>query len=165
MISKIFFIGIITFCCFRTDAQQLSLILPKDNSFIQTGESASTFVKWSGNPYSEINFEFTLDNGQSWNPMKLSNYFPDDTTAIWYLPNTTSVFCKVKLSLKSDSSIYVINKLPFILTFIDYDYISINEILMWIGNNGMGSHLPNGSVAGFYWPGGDSATIHTGNIL
>lgn len=37
------------------------------------------------------------------------------------------------------------------------DYISINQILMWIGNNGMGSHDPRSDDSGFYWPGGENA--------
>ena len=41
----------------------------------------------------------------------------------------------------------------------DYDYFAGNNILMWIGNNGMGSHNPHTGQDGFYWPGGDSATI------
>ena len=39
------------------------------------------------------------------------------------------------------------------------DHISTNEIFMWIGNNGMGSHDPRNEGAGFFWPGGDSAII------
>ena len=39
------------------------------------------------------------------------------------------------------------------------DYISANEIFMWIGNNGMGSHDPRSDGSGFYWPGGKGATI------
>lgn len=38
------------------------------------------------------------------------------------------------------------------------DYIGINQILMWIGNNGMGSHDPRSDDSGFYWPGGENAT-------
>ena len=40
------------------------------------------------------------------------------------------------------------------LTNDDYNYIAINEILMWVGNNGDGSHDPNTNGSGFYWPGG-----------
>src|SRR3990170_7663051 len=39
-----------------------------------------------------------------------------------------------------------------------YDYIAINQIKMWIGNNGLGSHDPSTTHgAGFYWPGGEDA--------
>jgi hypothetical protein len=35
-----------------------------------------------------------------------------------------------------------------------YTYITINEIKMWISNNGDGSHDPNTDGNGLYWPGG-----------
>ncbi len=43
------------------------------------------------------------------------------------------------------------------LTNDDYNYIAINEILMWISNNGDGSHDPITDGNGFYWPGGKGA--------
>jgi len=39
-----------------------------------------------------------------------------------------------------------------------YNYIAVNEILMWISNNGDGSHDPNTDGQGLYWPGGMTAT-------
>lgn len=38
-----------------------------------------------------------------------------------------------------------------------YNYISVNQIKMWVSNNGDGSHNPLISRAGFYWPGGENA--------
>ncbi|PKL87551.1 MAG: hypothetical protein CVV23_14750, partial [Ignavibacteriae bacterium HGW-Ignavibacteriae-2] len=38
-------------------------------------------------------------------------------------------------------------------------YIAVNECFMWIGNNGMGSHDPVDDDSGFFWPGGENATI------
>jgi hypothetical protein len=43
--------------------------------------------------------------------------------------------------------------------YVAADYIAANEIFMWIGNNGMGSHDPRTDGSGFYWPGGENATI------
>lgn len=40
----------------------------------------------------------------------------------------------------------------------DYNYIAINQILMWVSNNGDGSHDPRTGGNGFYWPGGKNAT-------
>ena len=40
----------------------------------------------------------------------------------------------------------------------NYNYIAINEILMWLSNNGRGSHDPNTDGNGLYWPGGKDAT-------
>ncbi len=39
------------------------------------------------------------------------------------------------------------------------DYTSINEICMFIYSNGIGSHDPTTNSNGFYWPGGESASI------
>jgi hypothetical protein len=39
----------------------------------------------------------------------------------------------------------------------DYNFIAINEIKMWVSNNGDGSHDPNTDGNGFYWPGGKLA--------
>ena len=155
----VFFLFIILYCI-TVQAQELRIIYPKDGSYIQNGLEYGnlTLIKWSGNLRSEIYFEFSLDNGENWIPMNLYSS-PNDTTGSWQLRDTTSEFCKVKLSLKSDPNIYVMNKFPFTIYDIDYDYISTNEVLMWIGNNGMGSHDPRTDADGFYWPGGDSATI------
>ncbi len=38
-------------------------------------------------------------------------------------------------------------------------YIAVNQIFMWVSNNGMGSHDPRTDGSGFYWPGGENATI------
>ncbi|MCX6152449.1 MAG: T9SS type A sorting domain-containing protein [Ignavibacteriales bacterium] len=42
----------------------------------------------------------------------------------------------------------------------DYNFISINQILMWVSNNGSGSHNPNTDGPGFYWRRGEDST-HT----
>ncbi len=39
-----------------------------------------------------------------------------------------------------------------------YKYIAINQILMYVSNNGDGSHDPRTDGNGFYWPGGENAT-------
>jgi hypothetical protein len=49
-----------------------------------------------------------------------------------------------------------------------YTYIAINEIKMWISNNGDGSHDPNTDGNGLYWPGGVDATkaaVFEGGLL
>lgn len=40
-----------------------------------------------------------------------------------------------------------------------YKYIAANQILMWVSNNGDGSHDPRTDGNGFYWPGGEDATL------
>lgn len=50
-------------------------------------------------------------------------------------------------------------KLHKINTNDDYEFISINQVFMWVSNNGDGSHDPRTDGSGFYWPGGRNATI------
>ncbi len=45
-----------------------------------------------------------------------------------------------------------------ITTNDNYNYIAINQIFMWISNNGDGSHSPLTDAQGFFWPGGPNAT-------
>jgi hypothetical protein len=40
----------------------------------------------------------------------------------------------------------------------NFNYIAINQILMYVANNGDGSHDPGTDANGFYWPGGINAT-------
>jgi hypothetical protein len=40
-----------------------------------------------------------------------------------------------------------------------YKYIAANQILMWVSNNGDGSHDPFTDANGFYWPGGENAVL------
>ncbi len=40
----------------------------------------------------------------------------------------------------------------------NYNYIAVNQVYMWISNNGDGSHDPRTDGNGFYWPGGINAT-------
>ena len=46
-----------------------------------------------------------------------------------------------------------------IATNDNYNYIAINQMKMWIGDNGMGSHNPISDDSGLFWPGGENATI------
>ncbi|MBK7379421.1 MAG: T9SS type A sorting domain-containing protein [Ignavibacteriales bacterium] len=57
---------------------------------------------------------------------------------------------------KSTSS----NSTNKITTNDDYNYIAINQMKMWIGNNGSGSHDPNTDGSGLLWPGGEDAALN-----
>jgi len=39
-----------------------------------------------------------------------------------------------------------------------FNYIAVNQCMMWVSNNGDGSHDPRTDGNGFYWPGGENAT-------
>lgn len=49
------------------------------------------------------------------------------------------------------------NKVKKISVNDNFKFIAINQILMWVSNNGDGSHDPRTSGNGFYWPGGVNA--------
>ena len=40
----------------------------------------------------------------------------------------------------------------------DFNYIAVNQCMMWVSNNGDGSHDPRNDRNGFYWPGGENDT-------
>ena len=42
----------------------------------------------------------------------------------------------------------------------DYQYIAINQMKMWISNNGSDSHNPDTDSWGLFWPGGENATLN-----
>jgi len=50
-------------------------------------------------------------------------------------------------------------KLGKINTNDHYEFISVNEVKMWISNNGDNSHEPITSGSGLLWPGGPQATL------
>ena len=60
------------------------------------------------------------------------------------------------ISQNKSSQNYSLNKTT---TNDNNNYIAINQMKMWIGNNGMGSHDPYTDGAGLFWPGGENATI------
>ncbi|MCJ7554904.1 MAG: T9SS type A sorting domain-containing protein [Ignavibacteriaceae bacterium] len=116
-------------------------------------------ITWKANNVNYVNIDYSVDNQISWN--SIINYFPAEVdTFYWTLPNMQSGNLYLRISDSFDPDIYDRSDPP--QTAIYYqstDYISANEILMWIGNNGMGSHDPRTNGSGFYWPGGDSAKI------
>ena len=57
------------------------------------------------------------------------------------------LFCQVKTGIDG------------ILTNDNSNFISVNEVKMWLSNNGMGSHNPTTDGSGFYWPGGDEGSL------
>ena len=68
--------------------------------------------------------------------------------------STIFVIAIVILGSKVNNNSDLLNK-P--LTNDYFNYIAINQILMYCANNGDGSHDPGTDAAGFYWPGGINA--------
>ena len=74
----------------------------------------------------------------------------------FFLLNTFSLTASTIGGDKSDKDKNQLNKTN---TNDHNQYIAINQIFMWVSNNGMGSHDPRTGGSGFYWPGGENAMI------
>jgi len=116
-------------------------------------------IRWSRYNVNYINLDYSTDNQNTWN--KIVNYYPAEAdTFYWTLPEMPSGNLFIRISDSFNSDVFDRSDPP--QTAIYYqstDYIAANEIFMWIGNNGMGSHDPRTDGSGFFWPGGENATI------
>ena len=127
-----------------------SVLMPAYNLFT---------IEWVSNGLENVNIQYSIDGGASWINI-ISNYPADSNNYDWYVPNTVSDNCYLKISSSDDPAVYDITGNSFTIMHIqNYDYISVNECFMWIGNDGMGSHNPISDDSGFYWPGGENAKI------
>ena len=127
-----------------------SVVMPAYNLFS---------IWWVSNGLENITIQYSIDGGESWINI-ISNYPADSNHYDWYVPNTVSDNCYLKISSSDDPAVYDITGNSFTIMHIqNYDYISVNECFMWIGNDGMGSHNPISDDSGFYWPGGENAKI------
>ena len=115
-------------------------------------------ITWRANNVNYVNIDYSVDNQISWN--NIISYYPADAdTFLWTLPELPAGDIYLKISDSFNSGIYDRSDPPQRIGYQSVDYIAANEIFMWIGNNGMGSHDPRTDGSGFYWPGGDDATI------
>jgi hypothetical protein len=81
-------------------------------------------------------------------------------TVSWAVPEYYSSNALIRIEDTYDNQIYDVSDPPVkIITYRSTDYFSANEIFMWMGNNGMNSHDPRNDASGFYWPGGENATV------
>ncbi len=146
------------FWLLKTDSagnyKYLSLISPFND--LHGGDTYN--IRWINTGSSEINIDYSTDNGSNWNNLATS-YPANEENYTWIVPYNLSDSCQLKITDSSDPLIYDRNDSLFsITTNGDYNYIAINEVKMWIGNNGDGSHSPSSERQGFFWPGGKEAT-------
>ncbi|OGU32011.1 MAG: hypothetical protein A2057_14635 [Ignavibacteria bacterium GWA2_35_9] len=90
-------------------------------------------------------------NNNKWEFSMRRSYF-----SLFILFTACSLFSGVIAGDKGDESNKRLNKTN---TNDHNQYIAVNQIFMWVGNNGMGSHDPRTDGSGFYWPGGENAMI------
>jgi hypothetical protein len=127
------------------------------------GENVLTFndliIGWHSNGVETINLHYSIDDGNSWN-LIVDNFNADSGQYKWSVPLLFCDSIKIKIEDANNQNIFNYSEYPiYVSIYQPTDHISTNEIFMWLGNNGMSSHDPRTEGSGFYWPGGDSATI------
>ncbi|MBK7379524.1 MAG: T9SS type A sorting domain-containing protein [Ignavibacteriales bacterium] len=135
----------------------INLFTPPDNSLVYS--STNIVISWNHQDVELVDIYYSLDHGKNWESLA-KNYPANYDTLSWQVPLFTSDSLIINIVDSNNPDIY--DQTDPDISAIVYqptDYISTNEIFMWIGNNGMGSHDPRTDGSGFYWPGGDSATI------
>ncbi len=126
------------------------------------GENLLTFssydINWYSKEVEKVNLYFSTDDGRDWQTI-VANLDADTSEFTWEIPLVFTDSIKLKIEDSNNPAIYNFTENPvYIAIYQPTDFISINEILMWVWNNGMGSHDPRTDGNGFYWPGGDTAT-------
>jgi len=128
------------------------------------GENLYTFngylIRWHSTGVEKVDLFYSTNDGNTWQ-LITSNFDADSGEFNWMVPTIFTDKIKLKIQDSNHSNIFNLTEHPiFISIYQPLDFISINEIFMRIGNNGMGSHNPIGSgTGGYLWPGGDSANI------
>jgi Secretion system C-terminal sorting domain len=108
---------------------------------------------------SDTYIEYSLNNGIDWVEAVIQGGGGQGSTfwKFWDVPDTFSLECKIRITANSDSTESVISPGRFSVTWVQYDTITVNEVLMWFANNGDGSYDPYRGGGGFSWPGGKEA--------
>jgi hypothetical protein len=126
----------------------------------QTLNIFSTYdIIWNSNNVNNVNLDYSTDNQLTWNP--IIHFYPvEEDTFPWTIPDIPAGNLYIKISDSFNPDVYDRSDPPQKTTYYQmFDYISANEIFMWLGNNGSNSHYPDPDGSGFFWPGGEEATI------
>ncbi|MCX6149796.1 MAG: T9SS type A sorting domain-containing protein [Ignavibacteriales bacterium] len=113
---------------------------------------------WYSQSISNVNIDLTTNGGASWD--RIASVIPDSGFYKFAMEGKSSDKCKLKVSDANNPTLFDESNEYFSITYNSTsDFIAINQIMMFVGNNGMGSHDPRSDGAGLYWPGGKYATI------
>jgi hypothetical protein len=117
-------------------------------------------IEWFSNNVPYLDIDFSTDNGSNWIGLTRS-LSTEERSFIWTVPFDFSDKCLLRIQDSDDPSISDQSDSAFSIVppYNKYDNVSVNEVKMWIGNNGDGSHDPYTEGQGFYWPGGENASI------
>ncbi|MCF8243171.1 MAG: T9SS type A sorting domain-containing protein [Melioribacteraceae bacterium] len=115
-------------------------------------------IEWYQLGVENVDIDYSIDGGSSWD--NITSNYPADSSYVWGIPGefTDQLFFRITDSDNED--IFTINNTPLQIKFLyEYEYIAANDVQMWVGNNGDGSHDPRTDGSGYYWPGGEDATL------
>ncbi len=149
--NKLFILVVFFFISVSISAQSIQVISP--NGGEQLNAFTTVTLQWNVVDVPFINIDYSTDNGNSWS--SIISFLPYSQPMNWNVPLLNSNFCLLKVSSSYNLSLLDISDSSFTIEYNSpYDFIAANEILMWVGNNGDGSHDPRTDGNGFYWPGG-----------
>ncbi len=110
----------------------------------------SIYIKWNTNIENRNVRVFYSD--EDGNEYIIAEDIPVDRDSIkWKLPDEITVGNILFIELEENPLKY--DYTEFDLSYYkSTNYINANEITMWVGSDGMGSHNPTTDDSGFYWP-------------
>ncbi len=133
----------------------IQIVSPKENEYLVVGNKYNLI--WGQSGINSVKIEFSSDDGITW--QNVEEQVIDTLQYQWTIPNSPSGVCKIKISDTQNPNVYDISDRFTIGFNPEYECFSANQINMWIGCNGSGSHNPVTDASGLYWPGGINATI------
>ncbi len=129
----------------ETSPQQIKIIEPKGEHAYQYGLIIQ--LKWEGSPLSKVITQYSHDS-INWIDINRKNYKDSVHALNFYIGKSNKYFFKV-VENNNPSNFDEVSISAYLPVF---NYININNVLMWISNNGCGSQDPITGVGGFYWP-------------
>jgi len=120
-------------------------------------------IRWFSSGINKINLDYSVDNSTSW--LNILSDFPVNDGWGVYQWDTPDIIKDSILIRINDPDKLQISDTVIISTIHDtdwrkgYNFIAANEVKMWIGNNGDGSHNPRSDGSGLFWPGGNCASV------
>jgi len=139
----------------------LGLRRPFSNSLLHIEDCIQ--ITWYSLEIENVDIAYSLDNGLSWENIATNyNSYNGNNSINWEMPDILT--SEAIISINSTNNLLLSDTVNFSMIYdsnkrFNYNFISANEIKMWIGNNGDGSHDPASDGSGFFWPGGNCAHI------
>ncbi|MBU1096950.1 MAG: T9SS type A sorting domain-containing protein [Bacteroidetes bacterium] len=135
--------------------KQLKLTFPTDRKEYFTGDYIP--ITWQNINVDYVNIYYSLNGGSQWK--EIINYYPSGGgTFYWNPPFENNENVIIKISDNENEEVYdVADTVISVKIFDQYTTIAGNNITMWIGNNGLGSHDPVNDDSGLFWTAGNGA--------